>query len=151
MPSTVVKFLAETDADCPACGYQLRGAPEPRCPECSAPLHLEIATTQSRPGAWLFALLAWSLALGFDGVVAVIFTTAVAVTRPPLVQLYPYIWVALFLTLSALSAIGLRRVYAARTRWLARPVPVQRRDAILTFAAVALAHAAVGLTILLVG
>jgi len=40
---------------------------------------------------------------------------------------------------------------AARPRWPARPVPVQRRDAILTFAAVALAHAAVGLTILLVG
>ena len=35
-------FLSEHDAPCPGCGYNLRGTPGDKCPECAAPLALGI-------------------------------------------------------------------------------------------------------------
>ncbi len=35
-------FLAEHDAPCPGCGYNLRGTPGDKCPECAEPLTLGV-------------------------------------------------------------------------------------------------------------
>lgn len=40
-PTDLIQYLAENDARCPACGYGLRGLPQPRCPECAMMLDLE--------------------------------------------------------------------------------------------------------------
>ncbi len=144
-------FLAATDTACPVCGHGLRGVPEPRCPECGAPLRLGVVTTQTSPGPWVLAICSWTLALGFDSIVALFMTIGVAVARPPLSVGYPYIFAATFLTLSVASLIGLARVIRARPRWNAKPRRVQWRDAGFTFAGVAALHAIVGATILLNG
>ncbi len=144
-------FLATHDATCPLCDHGLRSVPEPRCPECGAPLHLAVASVQTSPGPWLLAICSWTLALGFDSVVALFMTIGVVVARPPLSQGYPYIFVATFLTLSVASAIGLLRVIRARPRWNAKPRRAQWRDAGITFVSVAALHAAVGATILVSG
>lgn len=148
----LLSFLASCDVACPACGQGLRGVPEARCPECAAPLHLEVASVQTSPGPWLFAVCAWTLALGFDGVVALIFIVVnialiVTQTTPP--AAFPYIFLGTFLSLSAASAVGLHRVITTRTRWLARPRGTQWRDAIVTFVAVAIVHSLVGATFFL--
>ena len=41
-------FLAEHDALCPGCGYNLRGTPGDRCPECARPLVLGIRNDDSQ-------------------------------------------------------------------------------------------------------
>ena len=40
--SLVVKFLAENDAECPACNYSLRGCTQACCPECGEELSLAL-------------------------------------------------------------------------------------------------------------
>jgi len=147
----VVTYLAEHDAACPVCAYGLRGVPAPVCPECSAPLHLEVASAQSAPGPWLLALVSWALALGFDAVVGLLVTIGVLVARPPLSTIYPYVFVGTFLTLSAASAFGLTRVLGSRGRWSARPRRAQWQGAVITFVAVALVHAAVGAVLIING
>jgi len=149
--SPVVAFLATSDARCPVCENGLRGIPAPVCPECAAPLHLEVASVQSAHGPWLLGLGAWTLALGFDSVMAVIFTVVIAVGRPPLSVIYPYALAGTFLTLSAASVIGVARVLRSRGRWSARRRRDQWRDAVITFVAVALVHAAVGATLIITG
>lgn len=145
------EFLATHDASCPVCGYGLRGVPSPVCPECAAPLHLEIASVQGKTGPWLVALGAWTLSLGFDGVVALIMTIGVLISRPPLSQLYPYIWAGTFLTLTVGGVIGLHGVLGARGRWGIKPRRVQWRDAVVTIIAVGGVHLAVGVCIVIIG
>lgn len=106
----LLNFLAMYDAECPACGYGLRGVPEARCPECSAPLHLEVASVQSSPGPWLLAVCSWTLALGFDGVMALIFGVvgiALVVSGTPVAAAFPYIFMGTFFVLTVASVIGL--------------------------------------------
>ena len=53
-------FLTDRDEPCAACGYNLRGVQEPRCPECGAAIRL-IVDSESRQlrSAWNWAW--WSL------------------------------------------------------------------------------------------
>ncbi len=41
-------FLSEHDAPCPGCGYNLRGTPGDKCPECATPLALGIRNDDPR-------------------------------------------------------------------------------------------------------
>jgi len=152
----VVAYLADHDATCPVCDYGLRGVPAPTCPECAAPLHLEVASNQAisskaAPGPWLLALGAWTLALGFDGVMSLIFTTVIVVARPPLAVIYPYALAGTFITLSAATVVGISHVLRSRRRWSAKPRRAQWRDAAVSFIAVAAAHAAVGAALVIAG
>ncbi len=49
-------FLADRDVPCPGCGYNLRGLPSDRCPECNQPLVLRVGLAEPRLGAWLGAV-----------------------------------------------------------------------------------------------
>ena len=40
----VIVFLADRDAPCPGCGYNLRGLTAPVCPECTRPVSLQLAS-----------------------------------------------------------------------------------------------------------
>ncbi len=45
-------FLAERDAACPRCGYNLRGTQCDLCPECGGPIELTIAGRSARERWW---------------------------------------------------------------------------------------------------
>jgi len=65
----IYAWLAEHDAPCPACGYNLRGVVSRLCPECGTPIELHIGSTNLPLGAWLSAIImlvsTTSLSAGF--------------------------------------------------------------------------------------
>lgn len=51
------RFLAERDAACPGCGYNLRGLATDKCPECNQHLEMRVALSEPRLGPYLAAML----------------------------------------------------------------------------------------------
>jgi hypothetical protein len=49
-------YLAERDAGCPRCGYNLRGLRQDRCPECNTRIELTIRVGELAPGRYLGTL-----------------------------------------------------------------------------------------------
>lgn len=72
----LIEFLRAHDADCPVCGYNLRGLTRPVCPECEQELVLTVGVTRLRMG-WLFA----AIAPGFFSGIAACFLLAAIVAR----------------------------------------------------------------------
>lgn len=72
-------FLADRDALCPVCAYNLRGLTGEHCPECGRHLVLAVGTTEPKLGAFIVGLIGLSGGLGFCGIllayVAVFFLT----------------------------------------------------------------------------
>src|SRR5690242_20481338 len=65
--ATLRAFLAERDAPCPACGYNLRGIEEPLCPECGGTVELAIGRRSSAAWVLLMAILSVvALSAGMD-------------------------------------------------------------------------------------
>lgn len=52
----LLAFLAEHDAPCPACGYNLRQLSRPVCPECGLSLKLSVGSDEPFKRAWAIAL-----------------------------------------------------------------------------------------------
>lgn len=63
-------FLAEGDARCPRCGYQLRGLAGNACPECGQNIELVVGPVHPGLGWWLGAVVCWSAAVAVNGVIA---------------------------------------------------------------------------------
>src|SRR5688572_20590994 len=51
-------FVATHDVPCPRCHYNLRGAKDPRCPECGLRLSLTVIARWSPTAPWLLAVIA---------------------------------------------------------------------------------------------
>jgi hypothetical protein len=49
-------YLSDRDHPCPGCGYNLRGLPDPVCPECRQELELTIGLAEPRMGALLLSI-----------------------------------------------------------------------------------------------
>ncbi|VAX41185.1 hypothetical protein MNBD_PLANCTO03-1941 [hydrothermal vent metagenome] len=62
-------FLAEHDAPCPACGYNLRGLTEATCPECGEALRLQVGMVEPRMKLYLTGLIGLAFGLGFDSII----------------------------------------------------------------------------------
>jgi hypothetical protein len=59
-------FLAESDAPCPVCGYNLRGLREAACPECGDPLELALSRRAPKHGAYTCAVMPLGMAAAFS-------------------------------------------------------------------------------------
>ena len=70
-------YLVDRDVPCPGCGYNLRGLPEPVCPECRQELRINVGLSESRLG--LLVTCAGFLFAG-TGAAAAVLLTVVAVT-----------------------------------------------------------------------
>lgn len=59
-------YLADRDAPCPSCGYNLRGIQDTACPECGRKIELTLSRPGRSRGYLLFVLLAlgWVLTAG---------------------------------------------------------------------------------------
>lgn len=147
-PEMLRAFLADHDAPCPVCGYNLRGVILPVCPECESPIELGVGSAQSRLGAWLLALLAFAMPLSFDILVGLMMIIGVILSAGENAE-GVFLMIAL-LTLTAVS-VGMLWVLIARKRaWLCMPL---RRQWLLAWSfliGVFLVHLAVGITTFLI-
>jgi len=140
----VIAFLERHNARCPVCDYGLRGVPAAVCPECAAPLRLEIAGDRTNLPAWIFAIISLSLGLGFDGLASIIFA-ALLIADPPRPGMHEVYYFLGGLVLAALTCGGfLLLTLRRRRRWLRAPRETQWRWAWTIFAAVAVPHALFG-------
>ena len=59
-----IAYLAEHDAQCPACAHSLRGIASPRCPECGYELRLILQPRNANAAAWGWAMASAGAAIG---------------------------------------------------------------------------------------
>lgn len=113
-------FLANRDAACPACGYNLRGLTAEACPECRHELELQIVPID-RPSTRrvrLFLLLAAvSFARGLFGAIAMIsdmVRPAVPISQNLFGLSLSTIWVCMYLWLAFIGASGAVSIFLLR-------------------------------------
>jgi hypothetical protein len=109
-------FLADRDAPCPGCGYNVRGLASGCCPECRQRLILTVALAE--PYAVRFtlaaiALSAWGAAFGLIAL-AVVVVSLIEGAFPPGLAGIVFFWGPLLCT--ALSAVLLWRFLSGRSR-----------------------------------
>jgi len=53
----LIIWLADRDAACPLCSYNIRGLTTPRCPECGQALRLSVALAEPYLKAWIAVIV----------------------------------------------------------------------------------------------
>lgn len=76
-------FLAERDAPCPNCGYNLRSLTSDRCPECAEGLRLQVGLQEPRLAAYLAGLIGLASGAGFGGMLLIYAIYESLVDLPP--------------------------------------------------------------------
>ncbi len=141
-------YLETHDALCPICSYNLRGVSLGNCPECNAPIELAIGSSQLKLGAWLTAMLAIAMALGFDVVIGMLLVVPVIITGG---EDGAILFLAGSLTTLGLACIGMLWVLLANRRgWLKMGQRSQWKAAWAIFIAVFVIHLAVGVGFVLI-
>jgi hypothetical protein len=79
--SQLRQYLAQTDAPCPSCDYNLRGLTGEHCPECNQRLVLRVGLAEPRQRAFIAALLGLATGAGFNGLLLAYFVFMVLVER----------------------------------------------------------------------
>lgn len=131
----LLEFLREHDAECPSCGYNLRGLTRPVCPECRQDLVLAVGVKRLRL-EWLLV----AVAPGFFSGIAAVFVLVPIIGMVLNGGLYS-------LTLIAMDAFGWCSGAVAillavkRTRFLAMPRRRQRWVALSIWAVHVIAFA----------
>jgi hypothetical protein len=59
------RFLADRDAPCPVCGYNLRASMSCRCPECGSRVDLCLGSFDLGLGPWVATIAAATTLIGF--------------------------------------------------------------------------------------
>lgn len=134
-------WLARHDEPCPVCAYNLRGVRAAACPECNAPLTLGVRSPSAIAGPWALALIAFSLALGFDAVTSLLLLAPLIGTRGDPIAIAMWTTMA---TLGVCSGIGVAWMLTRRRVWMRMRARTQWRAAWTIFFGVGLLHAAVG-------
>ena len=60
----LIRWLANRDAACPMCGYNLHALTLARCPECGEHLQISLSPVDPRMAPWIFLLVSVSAAAG---------------------------------------------------------------------------------------
>lgn len=74
-------FLAERDAACPNCAYNLRGLKGANCPECGLALELRVNLQRPRLAAYLLGLVPLAMGTGFHAVLLLVLLVMLGVRR----------------------------------------------------------------------
>ncbi len=122
--ASLLAFVAEVDARCPACAYSLAGLTADVCPECGVGLRLGLSRA-SRSWGWVFGLVGLAvvellLVLALGSLVVMV-----------VVEEWHRFWeAALF---GGLLALAVAAQSAALTRWIVRPEAATPARAILAW------------------
>ncbi|MGH7133503.1 MAG: hypothetical protein ACREJO_16355 [Phycisphaerales bacterium] len=134
----LVRWLAERSAECPVCGYNVRGLRTPQCPECAAPLELTLRSPNQGIGPWALAMVSLSAAAGFDLVLTACF--AVVCVLHGLPPMYIMLRMLVLAVLGVACAVAMVVLISRRKRWMRLPVSLQWRWGWVILAAVATPH-----------
>ncbi len=131
---------------CPACRYDINGLSRLICPECGAQLRLEVGSPQLNLGAWLFALVPLSMALGFDVVVFTLVSTVALIVDPPApAQLnWVFFLLGVFAVLATTSILPIIMLVKRRRAWARLRPERQRLLAAAIAVGIVVIHAAGG-------
>jgi len=147
-PELLREYLDTHDAPCPVCGYNLRGVVVENCPECNAPIELTVGSSQLQLGAWLIAMLAFAMALGFDLIIGMLLVVPVIITGG---EDGAILYLAASLTTLGLGCIGMLWVMIAnRQAWMKKARKSQWRIARTIFMTVFTIHLLVGIGFVLI-
>ncbi|KAA0217281.1 MAG: hypothetical protein DYG94_01395 [Leptolyngbya sp. PLA3] len=141
--SVLARYLDGEHAPCPVCEYDLFKVNGSECPECGSPIQLGVVSPHACPGPWLLGVIAFALALGFDGVVLLLMFVPMLAQGVPAFSAAPQFW-ALYLMMWCLggaSATGLTLVLRRKRQWQSHPVKKQRRLGWMVFLGVGFGHA----------
>src|SRR4051812_44872831 len=72
-PEHLRTYLADIDAPCPSCDYNLRGLTSDTCPECNQRLTLRVGLAEPRQRAFIGALVGLAMGAGFQGLLMAYF------------------------------------------------------------------------------
>jgi len=72
----LLAYLADNDAPCPACGYNLRHLRNPTCPECGLSLTLSVGSNESFKRAWAIALCVNAMIAGIGAIFCLLMSAA---------------------------------------------------------------------------
>ncbi len=114
-------FLAERDAACPVCGYNLRALVSDHCPECGRHLVLAVGTTEPKLGAFIFGLVGLSAGWGFCGLLLLFALAISGRGGPRLWELIPLLGGAVVPGLALWAWVACRRILGRKSdgeRWL---------------------------------
>ena len=115
-PQMLRAFLAEHDAPCPICGYNLRGVTLDICPECECPIELGVSSSSSFLGAWLLALLAFAMPLSFGMLIGAMMIVSSVMSGGDVPEA---VFLMIALSTLTLTSVGMLWVLVARKRdWL---------------------------------
>ncbi len=145
------QWLASRHEACPVRGYDLHGLKRAECPECAARLHLQVGSDNLAIGPWALAVVSLTLAIGFDGVVAILITVGLTFSPPPgrgeFLRVLEVL--AVFLVVSTACGFGVAwLVRKRRTVWNRIARARQWRIAWALFVIVGAGHAFVGVFVL---
>lgn len=121
MTDTILQtYLAEHDASCPSCAYNLRGLTGETCPECGSALRLQVGLVEQRVGALIGCFIAVSFAVGFDSFPWVLVLTLLGFEGISDLLFY-FFWPAVIATTQCVCGllVGLLLLYKRRAflRW----------------------------------
>ncbi len=150
----LLTWLERHDECCPVCRYRLQGIESARCPECGTDLRLTVDSSEARQGAWLFAMLAPALGMGFTSVVAAILLVAVTLERiqqgSAAIPWQPVVIFSTMLLLALIDLAVLMYLLSHRSNFMKRPVKARWKLASAWFIGVGLMHLAAGITLAVV-
>ncbi|HED53096.1 MAG TPA: hypothetical protein ENJ00_02710 [Phycisphaerales bacterium] len=138
----LIDWLSERSAKCPGCGYELTGIREPKCPECATALRLSVACSDDGLWSWIISMLAITLGIGFDSVVAALIALPILIVggAPPHIHVFFYG----LLTLDLFSIGMLIWVTRRRRAWMRLNKTPRRAIAVGIIFATFLLHAGFG-------
>lgn len=108
-------FLRARDVPCPACGYNLRGLPGDRCPECNELLDLRVGLVHPKLAWFITALVGLAAGAGFSGLLLLYYVWRVVPTSRRLMP--EFLWTTL---VGVALEGGLLAVLVLRRRSLSR-------------------------------
>lgn len=117
-------FLAGRDVACPACGYNLRGLREPRCPECGEAIALRVGLVEPRQAAGITGLIGLAAGAGMNGLLLGYAMIRVVFFRDSFGGMDAFLWLNLVGLLVEGGALVLWLRRWRRIRRLARPTKV---------------------------